>query len=82
MLLKPPPLGDNLASSSSLLAVSIRKRAAIIEDDRPDGRQVLPLRRSASRMLIQPCPHVIGLYTLKLELMVEQNAKNERQATR
>ena len=33
-------------------------------------------------MLIQPCPHVIDLYTLKFELRVEQKAKNERQATR
>jgi hypothetical protein len=30
--------------------------------------KVLPLRRPASRMLIQPRAHVIGLYTLKLEL--------------
>ena len=37
-------------------------------EEQSDGRQVLPLRRPASRMLIQPCPHVIGLYTLELEL--------------
>src|SRR6266478_3532939 len=37
-------------------------------EKQPDDRQVLPLRRPASRMLIQPCPHVIGLYTLKFEL--------------
>ena len=36
-------------------------------EEQPDSRQVLPLRRSASRMLIQPCPHVIGLYTLEFQ---------------
>jgi hypothetical protein len=50
--------------------------------EQPDGRQVLPLRRPASRMLIQPCPHVIGLYTLKFESAGRTKAKNERHATR
>src|SRR4029077_13471845 len=36
--------------------------------EQPDGRQVLPLRRPASRMLIQPGPHVIGFYVFELKL--------------
>jgi hypothetical protein len=36
-------------------------------EEQSDGGQVLSLRRPASRMLIQPCPHVIGLYTLEFQ---------------
>ena len=37
-------------------------------EEQPDSRQVLSLRRPASRMLIQPRAHVIGFYVFEFKL--------------
>ena len=46
-------------------------------EEQSDGRQVLSLRRPASRMLIQPGAYVIGFYVFELKLTCRTKSQKE-----